>query len=73
LAARGAQGAAVFRRGELEWLREYGPIGRVIPLTPISEALQRLGVDRGNFVDEFAALDLARYRETQDWLDDAVE
>ena len=67
----GSQGAVVFRHGQLDWLSEYGLIGRVMPLTPISEALRRLGVDRGTFADEFEALGLGRHREMEDWLDEA--
>ena len=66
----GDQGAALFRHGELEWLSEFGPIGSVMPLTPISEALQRLGVERGKFADEFEALGLGRHRDMTDWLDE---
>jgi len=66
----GDQGAVLFRRGEVEWLSEFGPIGRVMPLTPISEALQRLGVERGKFADEFDALQLGRHRNMEDWFED---
>ncbi|GAB2493611.1 hypothetical protein [Nocardiopsis aegyptia] len=37
--------------------------------SPISLALRRLGVDRGEHVDEFDAVDLGRYRRTGRWLD----
>jgi hypothetical protein len=37
--------------------------------TPISRALQRLGVDKGNHYDEFDAVGLGRHRDTDDWLD----
>ncbi|SNT61305.1 hypothetical protein SAMN05421812_11360 [Asanoa hainanensis] len=36
--------------------------------TPISQALRLLGVERGDWHDEFAALDLGRHRETCGWL-----
>jgi hypothetical protein len=66
----GDQGAVLFRHGEVEWLSEFGPIGRVMPITPVSEALKRLGVNRDKFPDEFEALGVGRHRETQDWLDE---
>ena len=66
----GEQGAALFRQGELEWLSKFAPIGNVIPVTPISEVLQRLGVSRGKFADEFDALQLGRHRNMEDWLED---
>lgn len=65
----GSQGAALYRDGTLEWLSAYGPIGKVMTLTPLSEALQRLGVQRGEASDEFDALKLGRHRNMQDWLD----
>ena len=64
----GDQGAIVFRDGKRSWLSERGQIRRGMPITPISEALQRLGVDRAGFHDEFAALGLGRHRETEAWL-----
>ncbi|ATZ29321.1 hypothetical protein SLAV_37785 [Streptomyces lavendulae subsp. lavendulae] len=36
--------------------------------TPISQALRRLGVTKGNHVDEFAAVGLGHHRDTDDWL-----
>ncbi len=36
--------------------------------SPISQALRRLGVIRGDHFDEFAAVGLGRHRDTADWL-----
>ncbi|MFE3648979.1 hypothetical protein ACFXO2_14250 [Streptomyces sp. NPDC059152] len=36
--------------------------------TPISQALRRLGVAKGNHADEFDAVALGRHRDTDDWL-----
>jgi hypothetical protein len=36
--------------------------------TPISQALRRLGVTKGNHYDEFDAVGLGRHRDTKDWL-----
>ncbi|MGI8333634.1 hypothetical protein ACRYCC_27105 [Actinomadura scrupuli] len=36
--------------------------------TPISQALRRLGVTKGNHHDEFDAVGLGRYRRTEAWL-----
>ncbi|MFB8000373.1 hypothetical protein ACFC4G_47455 [Streptomyces sp. NPDC056002] len=36
--------------------------------TPISQALRRLGAAKGNYVDEFSAVELGRHRDTGDWL-----
>ncbi|WP_165950309.1 hypothetical protein [Actinomadura sp. GC306] len=36
--------------------------------TPISQALRRLGVTKGNHADEFDAVGLRRHRRTDDWL-----
>jgi hypothetical protein len=35
--------------------------------TPISQALRRLGVIKGDHPDEFDAVGLGRYRDTEDW------
>src|SRR5947209_2708628 len=40
-------------------------------VTATNEALRQLGVDRGDEVDEFAALQLGRHRFTEDWLADS--
>jgi hypothetical protein len=37
---------------------------------PISQALRRLGVDKGHHHDEFDAVGLGRHRDTDDWLAD---
>lgn len=37
--------------------------------SPISQALRRLGVDKGDHYDEFDAIGLNRHRDTDDWLD----
>ncbi len=37
--------------------------------SPISQALRRLGVDKRDHHDEFDAVGLGRFRETDDWLD----
>ena len=66
----GEQGAVLYRNGQLEWLSEYATIGRASTVTPISQALQRLGVSRGKFADEFDAAGLGRHRNMDDWLDD---
>lgn len=66
----GTQAAAVWDGGGLA----LGPvvIGETAPLpasgTPISQALARLGVRRGDHFDEFAAAGLAQHRDTEDWL-----
>jgi hypothetical protein len=36
--------------------------------SPISQALRRLGATKGNHIDEFDAVRLARHRDTDDWL-----
>jgi len=36
--------------------------------TPISQALRRLGVAKGDHQDEFDAVGLGRHRDTEDWL-----
>lgn len=38
--------------------------------SPISQALRRLGVVKGDHVDEFDAIGLGRHRDTDDWLPD---
>lgn len=63
----GDQGAVLYRSGSLEWISEFGPIRKSMRLTPISQALQILGVDRTGHVDEFAAVGLGRHRRTEDW------
>lgn len=36
--------------------------------SPVSQALRRLGVDKGRHHDEFDAIGLGRHRDTNDWL-----
>ncbi|WP_326556592.1 hypothetical protein [Micromonospora sp. NBC_01796] len=50
------------------------PLGRRTASTrsPISAALHRLGVVRGEHDDEFAAVGLGRHRDLDDWLDSAT-
>ena len=66
----GEQGALVYRDGRLEWLSEFATIGRAVSVTPISDALQRLGARRHKFSDEFDALGLSRHRDLDGWLDE---
>lgn len=66
----GSQRAALWVAGNLV----LGPlsVGAGEPFapegSPISQVLAGLGVDRAGHRDEFAAVDLGRYRETADWL-----
>ncbi|PJN40136.1 hypothetical protein CG747_13750 [Streptomyces sp. CB02959] len=66
----GTQSAQVWDGGEVV----LGPVclaeGQPDPSdgTPISQALRRLGVAKGNHVDEFDAVALGRHRDTDDWL-----
>ena len=66
----GTQAAAVWDGGSLafgpEFIGEAGPVP--VSGTPISRALARLGVTRGNHYDEFEAAGLGRERDTEDWL-----
>jgi hypothetical protein len=66
----GEQAAQVWDSGEVV----LGPLhlGENEPIpptgTPISQALRRLGVTKGNHNDEFDAVGLGRHRDTKDWL-----
>ncbi|WP_245821905.1 hypothetical protein [Lentzea waywayandensis] len=40
-------------------------------VTPISQALRRLGVVKGEHHDEFDAVGLGRHRDTEDWVTSA--
>lgn len=68
----GQQAAVVWDRGEVV----LGPVVDPPPPEPppslgesaINQALKRMGVRRGDAVDEFAALDLGCHRETAAWL-----
>jgi hypothetical protein len=68
----GMQRAAVWAGGGLVW----GPLGveedEPFPAagSPISQALRRLGVQRGDAEDEFAAVGLHQHRHTADWIAD---
>ena len=61
----GFQGYLLFENGSISGTKcisdEYGPI---------SEGLRRLGVERGDFVDEFERVGLDQHRTTNDWLKD---
>jgi hypothetical protein len=66
----GTQSAQVWDRGQVV----LGPLqlaeGKPTPAegSPISRALRRLGVVKGEHFDEFDAVGLGRHRETEDWL-----
>ncbi|MDN3359847.1 hypothetical protein [Actinomadura sp. DC4] len=66
----GTQRPAVWAGGELA----FGPLGvaegEPFPPagSPISQALRRLGVERGDAVDEFAAAGLYRHRHGAAWI-----
>jgi len=65
----GTQAAAVWDGGRLA----FGPVimeeAEPVPAagTPISQALARLGVARGEYHDEFEAAGLGRRRDTKAW------
>ncbi|MFE6611170.1 hypothetical protein [Amycolatopsis sp. NPDC057786] len=66
----GTQSAQVWDGGETV----LGPLllaeGEPLPAggSPISRALRRLGVVKGDHFDEFDAVGLGRHRDTRDWL-----
>lgn len=66
----GTQSAQVWDRGAVV----LGPLHTTedeptLPAgSPISQALRRLGVARGDHLDEFDAADLGRHRRTEAWL-----
>jgi hypothetical protein len=66
----GEQSAMVWDGGQVVLrhlhLAEKAPIPAVG--TPISQALRRLGVTKGDHQDEFDAVGLGRHRDTTDWL-----
>lgn len=66
----GEQSAKVWDGGKLVLgplrLAEKAPIPAAG--TPISQALRRLGVAKGDYHDEFDAVGLGRHRDTEDWL-----
>ena len=57
----GYQAAAIWNMGNLI----FGPI---VDSRAINKALQLMNVAKGDFLDEFAALDLGRHRFTNDWV-----
>lgn len=57
----GTQGSAVFRNG-----KKAGSI--IVDEHAINDALVEIGVQRLNHQDEFDALGLGKYRNTEDWL-----
>lgn len=60
----GEQVAAVWEAGELV----FGPTKEWISLSPISQALRRMGATTPGGGDEFDALGLGRERHMEDWL-----
>jgi hypothetical protein len=66
----GSQNAQVWEHGQIV----LGPLhlaeDQPFPAdgSPISQALRRIGVDKGHHHDEFDAVGLSRHRETDDWL-----
>jgi hypothetical protein len=56
----GTQASAIWKDRNLI----FGPLVKV---SAINEALQRLGVAKGSRHDEFDALELGNYRDTNDW------
>ncbi|MEV4310841.1 hypothetical protein [Actinocrispum sp. NPDC049592] len=67
----GMQSAQVWHDGEVVLGPLHQPEGEPPDEagSPISQALQHLGVSRGDHFDEFDAVGLDRHRETEDWLD----
>lgn len=63
----GEQAAIVWRDGKVWSGPEKARIG------PVSDALRRLGVEKGDAHDEFDAAGLARHRHNDDWVDEARE
>jgi hypothetical protein len=57
----GTQAAAIWEKGELV----FGP---VVKPTAINEALQKLGVVKGDHHDEFDAMGFGSHRNTSDWV-----
>jgi hypothetical protein len=71
----GAQASVMWRNGSVD----FGPIETVddhahrTPLEKgaINQAVRRLGVQRGNALDEFEALGLGNFRDNEDWTSEA--
>ncbi|MFY7065767.1 hypothetical protein ACOQFV_07890 [Nocardiopsis changdeensis] len=66
----GTQSAQVWDRGEVVLGPLHTAEGEPAPPagSPISQALRRLGVTRGDHFDEFDAAGLGRHRRTDAWL-----
>lgn len=60
----GGQAAMVWRSGQVV-------LGPIVGHNAINEALRQLGVVVTKSLDEFNTVDLGRYGETEQWLDDA--
>ena len=59
----GGQAALLWEGGRVV----YGPDKAAVG--PINEVLRRMGVVRGNSLDEFEAVGLHRYRDNEDWVE----
>jgi hypothetical protein len=66
----GTQSAQVWHRGTVVLGPLRVAVGERPPSagSPISQALRALGVRRGRHLDEFDAVRLGRYRQTEEWL-----
>lgn len=66
----GTQSAQVWDRGAVVLGPVCTAVGEPDPAlgSPISQALRKLGVVRGDHFDEFDAVGLGRHRRTEDWL-----
>jgi hypothetical protein len=66
----GEQSAVLWDTGQVVLGRLHLAERASIPAvgTPISQALRRLGVTKGDHQDEFDAVGLGRHRNTEDWL-----
>ena len=66
----GSQGAAVWANGELIFRPAGTEEGVDNPSeTVINAALQKIGVVKGNCLDEFEAVGLGTHRSNEDWID----
>ncbi|HEV2799642.1 MAG TPA: hypothetical protein VGW12_04050 [Pyrinomonadaceae bacterium] len=59
----GEQAAVLWERGEVSYEPARGKLGQ------INDVLRRMGVERGDDLDEFDALGLGRYRNNEDWIE----
>ena len=68
----GDQAAVVFQDGRIVFGPEKGKFGAVREALPgpVSAALRRVGVERGEAYDEFAAAGLHRHRSMDEWDDE---